>query len=681
MAVVKQAICGICNAGCGMNITTNDGRVIIVDGQAENAFSHGYLCPKGIAIKEMLEAPDYLKSPMKKTASGRLEETTWDEAISLIAERLGEIKSCRGPHAVAVHVGQAGVGKEFTPYAQRFCQVFGTPNFSTSGSHCHHSKTMANEYTYGAMPVPDYKNSKCIILWAYNPSVSCPPLMRIINGALKRGAKLIVVDSRATSLAKAADAHLRVRPGTDGALALGMINVIIEEKLYDREFVDRWTVGFDQLAGLVADYPPESVEKITWVPADKIREAARLYAQSPPACIYPGIAVELHTNGFQAARAISVLQAITGNLDIKGGSVFMPKAKLSPLKISGADINTPAIGQIEFPLFYKHLRQAQANIYSNAILEGMPYPLEGMIIAGSNPLLTWPNAGKLERALGSLKFLAVVDHFMTETASLADIILPAGTFLHNDELKDRAGLFGEPRISLSQRVLSDSGVMTNWQIWAELARKMGYGEYFPWKTEEEALDYRLKPLGITCGELADMPGGYIYGKRLEKKYEKSGFRTPSGKVELYSEELKNYGYDPLPVYKEPAESPVSTPEIFNEYPFILTTGARALGYMHSRYRSMRSLRKLSPEPQVLLNKAKAEETGIEEGETVIVETLRGRIELKANLSDEIHPEVIFIPHGWDEANANILSDNEILDPVTGLPADRSLLARVVKKGS
>lgn len=677
MTEVKQTVCGICSAGCGMDITFEDGRVVEVDGQVENAFTHGYLCPKGRAVKELLEAPDRLQSPLKKKDQG-WQEVSWDEALSFIAGKLEEIKSRYGAQAVAVHVGQAGVGKEFTPYAQRFSKAFGTPNFSTAGSHCHHSKTMANEYTFGALPVPDYKNSSCIVLWAYNPSVSCPPLMKNINYAMKRGARLIVVDPRATALAKTADVHLKPRPGTDGALALGLINVIIEERLFDRDFVDRWTVGFDRLVELTKEYPPETVEKITWVPASKIREAARLYAQSPPACIYPGIAVELHTNGFQAARAISVLQAITGNLDTKGGAVFMPAAKLSSLALS-VEERISAIGQDEFPLFYKHIKQAQANIYSTAILEGEPYPLKGMIIAGSNPLSTWPNAGKLKRALGSLDFLAVIDHFMTETASLADIVLPAATFLHCDELCDRAGLFGEPRISLSRKVISDDSVIANWMFWAELAVRMGYGDCFPWKTEEEALDYRLKPLGLTAGMLAGMPEGYVYGERLEKKYENDGFRTPSGKVEIYSEELKRYGYDPLPVYQEPAESPVSAPEIFRDYPLILTTGARTPGYMHSRYRNLRSLRKLSPEPWVELHRDKAEELGVGEGEFVIVESLRGRVELKVKLAEEIHPEVICMPHGWDEANANILTDNEALDPVTGFPADRSLLVRIMKK--
>lgn len=677
--LVFQTVCGICNASCGINVYVKNNEIIKIKGQDDHPISRGCLCPKGKALKELLDAPDRLRHPLQKTAGGNWLEISWDEAFDLIGRRLQEIKGRYGAEAVAVHVGQAGVGKEFTPYAQRFCQAFGTPNFSTAGSHCHHSKTMANEYTCGTLPAPDYSNSSCIVLWAYNPSASCPPLMRNINDALKRGAGLIVVDPRATALAKAADIHLQVRPGTDGALALGMLNVVIAENLFDKEFVDRWTVGLDQLAILAAEYPPEAVESITWVPAAKIREAARLFAKSSPACIYPGIAVELHTNGFQAARAISVLQAITGNLDIAGGAVFMPKAKLSPLALDSMADSVPAIGQKEFPLFYKHLGQAQANIYSTAILEGRPYPLKGMIVVGSNPLLTWPNAEKLKRALGSLEFFAVADHFLTETASLADIVLPAATFLHTNELWDRTGTSGESRIGLSRKVISDHGVITNWKFWAELAGRMAYGDYFPWETEEDALNYRIKPLGMTIGELAQMPDGFVYGERVEKKYENDGFQTPSGKVEIYSEELKQFGYDPLPGYHEPAESPVSSPELFRQYPLILTTGARTPGYMHSRYRNLKSLRHLSPRPWVELQQVKANELGVEEGETVIVESLRGSIELTVKFNDEIHPGVIFIPHGWDEANANILTDNEKLDPVTGFPSDRSLLARIVKK--
>ncbi|MDD4237017.1 MAG: molybdopterin-dependent oxidoreductase [Desulfotomaculaceae bacterium] len=672
--------CGICNANCGMKISFANGHIVKVEGQAAHPVSKGYLCPKGKAIRELVEAPDRLKRPLRKTVDGQWQEISWNEAFELIAEELKTIKASYGAEAVAVHVGQAGVGKEFTPYVERFCQVFGTPNFSTAGSQCHQSRAMANTFTYGVFPKPDYENSSCIVLWGYNPPESCPPLMNDINKARRQGAKLIVIDPRRTSLASKADFHLQLRPGTDGALALGMLHVIIKEELYDQAFVDNWTSGFGKLAAHIEEYTPERVEKITKVPASRIEETARLYARTSPACIAQGNALELHSNGFQAARAVSMLQAVTGNLDITGGAVFAPPLKLTPLRLRNHDENPKqAIGQKQFPLFYKYTHQAQANIYTEAILAGKPYPLKGMIITGSNPVLTWPNAGKVKRALASIDFLVVVDNFMTETAKLADIVIPASTFLERDELWNWSGELGESRLVLAPRVATDEGLMTNWKFWIELAGRMGYGDYFPWATEEAALNDRVKPLGFTLEGLRHKPDGIIYSVRTEKKYERTGFKTPSGKVEFYSDELKSHGYDPLPIYQEPDESPVSVPGLFSEYPFILTSGARTLGYFHSRYRNLTSLRKIAPEPLVEIHEDKARALGITDGDTVIVESTRGRIELKAKLSAEIHPDVIFIPHGWDEANVNLLTDNESLDPITGFPPYRSLLVRVSKK--
>ncbi len=671
--------CGICSAGCGMKITFDMERILKIEGQADHPVSRGYLCPKGRAVKELIEAPDRLKSPVKKTSQGQWQEVSWREAIDFVVQNITRIKNSYGPEALAVHVGQAGVGKQFAHYAERFCRAYGTPNFSTAGSHCHISKMMANVITYGVLPIPDYTNSNCIVLWGYNPSSSCPPLMDFINKALLRGARLIVVDPKKTATAKRANLHLQIRPGTGGALALGLLHVIVKENLYDQKFVESWTTGFDRLVDLITEYPPETVEKITWVKAENIREAAVLYAQSPPACIYPGIAVELNTNGFQAARAIAIMQAVTGNLDITGGALFGPSVKLAPLTLKNIKWNNKtAIGQNEYPLFFKHTNNAQANIYSRAILEGKPYPLKGMIVSGSNPLLTWPNAGKLKEALPRLEFLAVVDHFMTDTARLADIVLPAATFLSRGELWDSSPVFGPPRIGLAEKVYREEGCMSDWDFWRELVEKVGYKYILPLLDEESATNCRLKPISLTTEELKQNPHGFVYAERIEKSYETSGFKTPTGKVEIYSEELEKYGYDPLPVYKDPAESPESTPEKAAEYPFVLSTGARNLGYLHSRYRNMPSLRRLNPEPLVEVHKDKAKDMGLKDGDAVLVESPRASIELKVKLTDDIDPRVIYIPHGWSEANVNYLTDSEDLDPVTGFPGDRSLLARIVK---
>ena len=674
-----QTVCGICSGTCGINLTLHNNTVIAIEGDEGHPVSKGHVCPKGRAFPELLRASDRLRQPLARSNTGHLEPVVWETALDLLASRLSGIRAAYGAESVAIHVGQAGVGKEFFPYVERFCNLFGSPNFSTSGSHCNESKSMANVFTYGALPLADYTHSECILLWGKNPLTSTPSLVDELKEARARGCKLLVVDPRETSLARQADLHLQLRPGTDGALALGLLNVVIAEALYDKEFVSRWVIGFDKLAEHVKAYTPKKVEEITWIPAAKIKLAARLYTSSSPACISPGVALELHANGFQAVRAIAILQAITGNLDVSGGALFLSEARLSDMTIVNDAIRKQAIGQQEYPLFHKSTGHAQAHLYADAILDEKPYPIKALVIVGSNPVLTWPNAGRVREAFAKLEFLAVMDPFMTQTAQLAHLVLPSATFLGRHELWDSSHLSREPRVGLAPKLCDEEGLLTNWEVWKELAVRMGYGDYFPWKNEEEAINHRLKPLGLTVEALRSMPGGYAYDRWTANKYERDGFKTPSGKVEVYSAELERYGYDPLPVYVEPGESPLSTPDIAAAYPLVLTTGARTLEYLHSRFRNVPTLNRRTPEPYVEVHPAKAEELSIEEGEMVAVESLRGRVEMKARYTDAIDPRVIFIPHGWNDANANALTDDRKLDPVTGFPPARSLLARIVKK--
>ncbi len=675
-----RTVCGICSGTCGLTLTLENGKVRTIKGDHDHPVSRGYLCPKGRAFPELLNARDRLKHPLRKTATGRWEKISWTEAFEILAARLKEIRQTYGPEALAVHVGQAGVGKEFSAYVERFCNLYGTPNFSTSGSHCFESKLMAHVMTYGSIPIADYENSRCIVLWGKNPLSSTPSLVKAITGVQGQGCALMVIDPRETSFSRDADLHLQLRPGTDGALALGMIHVIVNETLYDQHFVNTWTLGFERLAAHVSKYTPEEVERITWVPASKVRQAARLYASSRPACIALGVALELSTNGFQSLRAVAVLQAIMGNLDVAGGALFLKEANLTDLRLINGHGRRSAIGARRHPLFHASSGHAQANLYAEAILKGRPYPLKGLVVAGSNPVLTWPNADKVRRALGKLDFLAVMDPFLTETAGLAHLVLPSASFLGGTELWDSSHLSSRPRLGLAPEVTNEDGLPTNWEVWKELADKMGYADFFPWQTEEEAIDFRLRPLNLTLDDLKKRPDGYVYHRWTGRKYERKGFRTPSGKVEIFSAELERHGCDPLPVYREPAESPLSTPLIAAHYPLVLTTGARTLGYLHSRFRNVPSLRNRTPEPNVEINPRTAGELGVDNGETVVVETRRGKIELKVKVTSRILPKVISIPHGWDQANANVLTDDADLDPVTGFPADRSLLARIVKKG-
>lgn len=313
-------------------------------------------------------------------------------------------------------------------------------------------------------------------------------------------------------------------------------------------------------------------------------------------------------------------------------------------------------------------------VLPDAILTGKPYPVKAMIVSGSNMALSWPNSPRIRRALENLDFLVVMDIFMTETAKMADLVLPAATFLESTDVLDHFTY-----VMLRKRVTSFAEAMPDGQFWLRLARRMGYESLFPWKNMEEALDYALEPSGLSVKLLKEeKPEGIRFGSVKYGEYMEKGFRTPSGKVELFSDEMKKLGYDPLPTYREPAESPVNTPELAREYPLVLTTGARNLGNLHSQLRNVPRLTRLSPEPAAEMHPATAHEYGIADGDTVSVESLRGAITLAANVNEDIMPGMVGIPHGWAEANVNALTSEAERDPVSGLPGLKAGLCRVRK---
>ena len=677
------ANCLTCSCSCGVTLRVEEGRVVEAVGRESDPVSHGFICPKGRALPEIEEAPDRLRTPLRRRQGGGWDEIGWEEALDEVAERIAKLKASYGAESVAVHVGESGVGKEFPGYAQRFCQAFGTPNVSDAGAHCHTAKEMAWVLTCGALPAPDFRHSRCMVLWGCNPSKSYPALGVPIAEALREGARCIVVDPRVTSLARRADVHLQLRPGTDGAVALGMLHVIIREHLYDAAFVDAWTVGFDALAERAAEYPPERAAEIAWVRPEDIEAAARLYAKSGPACIAPGIAPELQTGGVQALRAVACLEAVTGNLDVVGGGLFPLRPPLSKVRMKDAPRPVAAaVGAVEFPVYHRHTHHAQANLYARAILEGDPYPLRGLVVDGGNPLLSWPGAGTVRHAFEQLEFLAVMDVFMTDTARLAHIVLPAATFLERDELWGGSYLYAEPRLGVALRALEAEGCHTDWELWSGLAQRLGMQDFFPWEDERSALDWRLSPLGVTAAGLGAQEEGMLFAEKEERAYLKKGFRTPSGKVELYSGQLETLGYDPLPGHTEPAESPLSRPELAADYPLVLTTGARELGYLHTRFRNIPSLRARFPRPVVEVHPDAASALGLVEGQMAAVVSPRDRVEAEVVITDAIDPRVIRMPHGWSEANVNLLTSCGLgeLDPVSGFPACRSFLARLESAG-
>jgi anaerobic selenocysteine-containing dehydrogenase len=673
--------CILCVWGCGVNAYVKDGRLVKVEGMAEHPLSQGLLCPRGRHLVDYVYSPDRLKYPMKK-ASGGWQRISWDEALGTIAEKLDLLKDNYGARALATFCGSIGVENiELAAFADRFGGVYGTPNFLSVESNCFRSRILARQLTFGTYLVEEPEKANCIILWGHDPTRSKLPLARQIYHALNNGLKLVVIDPRRTPLAKRAT-HIPIRPGTDCALALGMLNVIISEDLHDKDFVDKHTVGFAQLAEHVKQYPPETVEKITGVPADDIRKIARIFATSKSASIVQGICtLDQQINGLQSSRALAILQAITGNIDVPGTWTNVPFPRLSSLHI---DVTEDPIGTTEHPLFHqlwgRKSPYGQAMYFADAVLSEKPYPIKALLVTGGNPALTLPDSNRIKQAFKKLDFLVVMDLFMTDTARMADIVLPACSFM------ERSGIgyvyavtSGLPYILLRKKVIEPlEECWPDWKFWCELGRRMGYGELFPWQSEDEVIEHWLKPSGLTLKQLfEEHPEGMFFADKKYDMIERAKFKTPSGKIELYSETLAEYGYDPLPIPIEPSQSPAN-PELARDYPLILTTGVRSPQYTHTQMRNISRLRRLAPEPLAEIHPDTAGKYGIADGDMIALETKRGQLKIKVRTTEELLPGMVSIPHGWAEANANVLTELEPRDPVTGYSELKALLCQISK---
>jgi anaerobic selenocysteine-containing dehydrogenase len=343
------------------------------------------------------------------------------------------------------------------------------------------------------------------------------------------------------------------------------------------------------------------------------------------------------------------------------------------------------LGSDRYPLFARvfslNYREGQGMTLPDVILTEDPYPVKGMIVSGGNPMMLWPDPDKVGRALDRLEFLVVMDVFMSETAKRADIVLPASTCFERVELVDSGPLVGIPYVMLRKPAVEPlHESWPDWKFCFTLADRLGYQEYFPWKDAEEAIDHLLEPTKLSVAQLKQKPEGMAY-TRTYQSYLNGGFKTPSGKVELYSDTLERCGYDPLPAHVEPPESPISTPEVARDYPLVLSTGARVVEYIHAQLRNIPSLRKCVPKPVATIHPDTARQWGVADGSRVRVETPRGSVEMVARVTDNIMPGVVDVPHGWENANVNILVDPGASDPISGFPAVKALLCRLAPVSS
>jgi anaerobic selenocysteine-containing dehydrogenase len=684
---VVETVCGMCGGdNCGIDVHVADGRVVAIKGMPEHPTNRGKLCPQAPAAVELANDPTRLQYPLKRTDAG-WQRITWDEALDTIAGKLHALKAAEGPQALAVYQGRALLQLLKAGWPQRFLNLYGSPNLVRNDHMCAYPVAISERLTFGATTVygPDAENVRCLLLWGSNPAAShIPFIWQDVLDARRRGCKLIVVDPRRTAAAAAADIHVSLRPGTDPALALGLLNVILAERLYDADFVANWTTGFDLLAERVARYTPEAVAEITGVAAETIRAVARLYATTRPAYLDAGNALEHHSNAIQTLRAVMILRAISGNLDAPGGNVLLDRPPLADLTLrERRPAGVKPLGADRYPIFLEYAGFVPGDALLDAILDEQPYGVKALIAGGGNPALTWPNTQRVSAALRKLDFLVVMDLHLTATAQLADLVLPAAYSLEKPQLVVRAGPYGADRPQwhalLAPAALPAGERWPDWRFWAELGRRLGYGAFYPWADEVAAADALLAPYGVTVADLQAHPSGLPIGTAHScGGYRAHGFATPTGKVELYSTALAAAGFDPLPAYTEPAESPISAPALAAAFPLVLTAGRRSSAYTHSQHRQLPPLRRLDPEPRAEIHPATAQTYGVADGDCVEVASPRGAIRLKAAVTPDIHPGIVSLLHGWEEANANLLTDDRVCDPVLACPPLRAGLCRIRK---
>ena len=781
--------CALCISRCGSIAVVEDGRFVALEPDPTHPTGQA-LCAKGRAAPELVYHGDRLLYPLKRTRpkgdpDPGWQRISWDEALDLTATRLRQLAERHGPESVAFSAVSPSTSALADSYhwVQRLMRAFGSPNLCGSAELCGWGRGQATSYTYGVGMstggiMPDLENAGCIMFWGYNPSLARISHATAAVAALKRGARLIVVDPRRTGLAGKADVWLRVRPGTDAALALGIAHVMIERGWYDADFIRDWTNGpllvrsdtgrllterdvspegsaqrymawdtqtrgplvydsgrrryerenaesvlfgeytIETLSGAVAcrpafdlyaercrEYPPAAVEAITWVEREHIERAARLLWEARPVAYYSWSGVEQQTSSGQIARAVSLLYALTGSFDVKGGNVHfasVPSQNVAGDELLSAGQRAKALGFPERPLSSSRVQWITSDDLYRAILTSQPYAVRGLVGFGANLLLAHADVTRGREALATLDFYVHADLFMNPTAELADVVLPVATPFEREGLKVGFEVSADAQtlVQLRPPVIEPRGeARSDTAIVFDLACRLGLGDSFWHGDVDAAYRHQLAPSGVTLEKLRENPGGVrVPVQTRYRKYAEAqdgapkGFATPTRKIEIYSELFAQHGYPPLPTYEEPLMSPLSQPEHAARYPLILTC-AKDTQFCESQHRGLPSLRRRSPDPEIELHPAAAAERGIRAGDWVSVETPEGRIRARARLNDSLEPRVVCGRHGWWQAcpeigapaydpfgpqgaNYNLIIGNAAIDPISGSVPHRAYLCQV-----
>lgn len=698
-----KAACRGCHGGCMHILTVENGRVIDVRPDPDGPLNHGRACVKGMSVIEQMYHPDRLLHPLRRRGergSGQWDVISWDEAYNIIADKLNSCIREYGAESIALI---SGTGRHHLSQFWRFANVLGTPNATSSGALiCLGPRKNAGELCGGHFAGVDYYGETRpagILVWGANPAISGADgeLSFLIRDAVREGIPLIVVDPKPNELTRAARLWLPLRPGTDGALALGLLNLIISEDLYDHEFVERYTYGFEELSVRCAEYDLSRTAEITGLSPELIAEAAHLIASIKPLALEWGTAIEQSINAVQTCRAIFMIPALTGNYDVPGGFVesmeIAPTAdilldRLSPEMaakcISGP---YPLCDGTAAPKLFAH-----PYFTLDAIRTGKPYPVRALLSSANNTLLSVADSHHTLECLRALDFFVCIDLFMTPTAELADIVLPAALWPEIDSVFCMPE-FGDVAALCMQKVAQVGECSPDEEIFMELSKRMGldYGA----DSQREILDGILRELGRRRPEYAGIDFeqfkklGWIAPEREYLNYRRRGFHTPTGKFELRSTILEKAGADPLPSWQEPSETPVSRPDLLAQYPLILTTGSRTMPFFISNNRQIRSLRRLHPFPLTTMSANTAARNNIRDGDWIFIETPRGRITQKAQILADMpdgivncemgwwYPEASPPDYDWDRSNANILTIcAPPHDPIGGAYQTRALLCRI-----
>ncbi len=715
--VLKDVVCASCDGFCPVSAKVVDGQVVKVQTRSHPIFKD-VLCMKGAFAPKAFAHPDRILHPLKRVGErggGEWEQVSWDQAMDEIAEKLKAVIAKHGPEGFAVAQSNA-TGINDSGLGRRFMNHIGTPNWISGVAYCAGNTAAVNRFVYGWFPRGDILNSKCIVLVGHDPRRhSWTMEYKAIRMAQANGAKLIVLDPRRSENAEAADVWLPLRAGTDAALLLGWLNVIIAEELYDKDFVREWTVGFDELKARVAEYPLERVAEITGVEPELIAESARMYATTGPACIPWSPITDQQVSSTSAIRLQAILRAITGNLDVKGGDTFVG---FSPAVRSDSEMEchhllseeqkAKQLGAEEFPIFthrgmgpfedatekvwgIRHANLVGGCYMANpmavfkAMVEGDPYPVKALFSMATNTLMAFANTKRVYEAMMKQDLLVTYEHSMSPTAQISDYILPGDSWLERPSM--HAGI--------SDQAMEPPGECRHAvEFWHELAKRMDLADAFPWGSAEEVLNYRLEPGGgtwtdaVAGGRPANLHKGGA-ANDAERKYLQTGFATPSGKVELYSEVLEGFGFDPLPYYREAAE-PCET------YPMSLFIGMPDDEFFRSGQRHVPELRARAEDPTFFLSTEDAAAKDIAEGQWVRVETEVGAMLGRVFVRSTMPKGLVRVPHGWwkpesrkglekmsgmwDFCDAQLTTDDDpkLLDREQGIPHMKGTPCSVTK---